>query len=269
MLRIKLGIIGSGNMGEAIIKGVLSKKEMSKRNIYTSDKIKAKAANLRKRYSIKILSLNSALVRKSQVIILAVKPQDASKVLEEIRYFIDETKLIISVMAGIKTEKIRNIIGRSVPVARVMPNMAAFVGESFSAISYNRFVKNAQKDIVRKLFKGIGEITEIDEKKQDAFTALSGSGPAYFCYMVECFVKAALKEGFSRKEALRLVVQTIKGSAKVLTLSGVTPEFLRKNVTSKDGTTEAAIKVFEKKALKRIIMDAVKAAVKRSRELSR
>jgi len=269
MLHIKLGIIGCGNMGEAIIKGVLSKKNISKRNIYAADKIKAKPAHLRKRYGVEIVSLNSALVRKSQVIILAIKPQDVLKVLEEIRYFIDETKLIISIMAGIKTEKIRNIIGRSVPVVRVMPNMAAFVGESFSAISYNRFVKNVHKAIVRKLFSAIGEITEIDEKKQDAFTALSGSGPAYFCYMVECFVRTALKEGFSRKEALRLVVQTIKGSAKVLTLSGVTPEFLRENVTSKGGTTEAAIKVFEKRALKKIIMEAIKAAVKRSRELSR
>lgn len=268
-MRIKLGIIGCGNMGEAIIKGILSKKNISKGNIYASDKIKAKAANLRKRYGIKIQSLNSALVRKSQIIILAVKPQDALKVLQEIRYFIDKTKLVISIMAGIRTEKIRNIIGRAVPVARVMPNMAAFVGESYSAISYNKFVKDAHKDIVRVLFKGIGEITEIDEKMQDAFTALSGSGPAYFCYMVECFVRAALKEGFSRKEALRLVIQSIKGSAKVLTLSGVTPELLRKIVTSKGGTTEAAIKVFERKALKRIVMDAVKAAVKRSKELSR
>ena len=269
MLRIRLGIIGCGNIGEAIIKGIVSKKILNRKNIYASDKIKAKEANLRKRYGVKILSLNSILVRKSQIIILAVKPQDAQKVLGEIRYFIDRSKLVISIMAGIKTEKIRNIIGRSVPVARVMPNMAAFVGESFSAISYNKFVKNVHKDIVRELFNGIGQITEIDEKMQDAFTALSGSGPAYFFYMVECFVKAALKEGFSRKEALRLVVQTIKGSAKVLTLSGVTPEFLRKNVTSKGGTTEAAIKVFKKRVLKRIIIDAVKAAVKRSKELSR
>lgn len=269
MLHIKLGIIGCGNMGEALLKGILSRKILNRSDIYASDKIKTKAQNLKKRYGINPLSLNSALVRKSQIIILAVKPKDAVKVLEEIRYYADRDKLIISIMAGFRMEKIKNILSAPVPIARVMPNMAASIGQSVSAISYNKLVRDSQKAIVRTLFKGIGAIVEIDEKMQDAFTALCGSGPAYVFYIIEGLLKAAVNEGFTHGEALKLIAEVIKASVKVLEVSGTAPQVLRKKVTSKGGTTEAAIKIFEKRHLKKTIADAVKAAAKRSRVLSR
>lgn len=268
MLHVKLGIIGCGNMGEAIVKGITTRKIINKRDIYVSDKKKIKATNLKKRYGVNAQSLNSAIVKKTKVIILAVKPQDAQRLLDELRYFIDKSDLIISIMAGIKTNKIQEIIGKSVPVVRVMPNMAALVGESMSAVSYNVHTESKHKNIVRKIFSGIGEIIEIPESMQDAFTALVGSGPAYFFYIVECFLNAARKQGFSRKQALQIITQTIKGSAKVLGLSGATPELLRQKVTSKGGSTEAAMIVFSKKALKHIILNAVQEAAKRSKELS-
>lgn len=269
MLRVKLGIIGCGNMGEAIIKGAVANKVIHRKNIYVSDKKKIKATNLRKKYGVIPQGLNSNLVRKSDIIILAVKPQDSTALLEDIRYFLDGKKMLISIMAGVNIAKIAKVLGKTLPIARVMPNMAAFVGESMSAVSYNDKVTKDYRETVLALFKGIGSVSEIDENLQDAFTALVGSGPAYFFYFVESFVSAARKLGFTHKEAMKFVIQTVKGSAKVLVMSDVSPRILRERVTSKRGTTEAAIRLLEQKGVKRTVTEAVLAAAKRSKDMAR
>ncbi|NQT22940.1 MAG: pyrroline-5-carboxylate reductase [Candidatus Omnitrophica bacterium] len=268
MLRINIGIIGCGNMGEAIIKGVISKKVIDKRNIYVSDKIKTKSTAMRTKYGINAKSFNTSLVRRSDVVIIAVKPNSTEKLLSEIKYFIDRKKLIVSIMAGVRLDSLGKVLCESIPIARVMPNIAAFVGESISAISYNRFVKKYQKTIVKNIFSGIGEVAEISEEMQDSFTSLYGSGPAYFFYIIECFIEAAMREGFSRKNAASYVKQIIKGSSKFLQLTDVSAQTLREKVTSKGGTTEAAIKVFEKNNLKQLVKDAIRAGRNRSKHLS-
>jgi len=268
MLNLNLGIVGCGNMGEAILKGILSKKVIRKHNVYVSDKIKAKALSMRRKYGVNAKSFNSSLARRADVIILAVKPQGAQKLLGDLKYFIDKEKLIISIMAGVRLEKLEKAIGDSIPIARVMPNIAALVGESISAISYNRCVKKHQRIIVKNIFCGIGEVSEINEDLQDSFTALYGSGPAYFFYIVECFIEAAMREGFSRKNAASYVRQIIKGSSKLLQSTDVSAQTLREKVTSKGGTTEVAIKVFEKNNLKQMVKDAIRIGRNRSRRLS-
>lgn len=269
MLNINLGIVGCGNMGEAILKGVLSKKVMSKHKIYVSDKIKAKALSMRRKYGVNVKSINSSLARKADVIIIAVKPQVSQKLLSDLKYFIDKKKMIISIMAGVKLESLQKAVGEGVSIARVMPNIAAFVGESISAISYNRYVKKGQKNIVKNIFRGIGEVGEINERLQDSFTALYGSGPAYFFYIVECFIEAATREGFSQKDALRFVRQIIKGSSNLLHLADVSPQSLRERVTSKGGATEAAINYLEKRNFKKIVKEAIHAARDRAAHLSK
>ena len=267
-MQVKVGIIGCGNMGEAIIKGILAKKIITKKNIFISDKITDKAEKLKDKYGINVLVSNAGLIKKIDALIIAVKPQDADGLLEEMKSGLTKNKLLISIMAGVTIEKMKIIINRDIPIVRVMPNMAAIVGESISAISYNSIVKDGHKKIVEKLFKGIGEITEIKEEFMDTFTALCGSGPAYFYYFTECLIDAAVKQGFSNEDALKLVAQTLCGSAKALIKSKEDPKALRQKVTSRGGTTEAALKVFEEKNIKQIVLDAVLAAAKRSKELS-
>ena len=265
----KLGVIGCGNMGNAIIEGIVTNKDITVDSIYVFDKINRKTNRASRRRSIRKQSSSIEVAKKSHIIIIAVKPQDSGNLLKEIGPYITRAKLIITIMAGIKMAKISQFVDRGVPIARVMPNMAAFVKEAISGISYNRFVTSRQKRIVRELFKGIGRLYETQETMQDAVTALTGSGPAYFFYLVESFVNVAVRLGFSRKEALKFITQTMKGSARLLEESGISPEELRKKVTSKGGTTEAAVRILEKSGVRKSIAGAVSAAIKRSRELSK
>ncbi|MDD4202021.1 MAG: pyrroline-5-carboxylate reductase [Candidatus Omnitrophica bacterium] len=266
---MKIGFIGCGNMGQAILKGMIDKKLVSSKNIFVCDKDKKKISNVTKKYKVKALKTVIDLVEKVQVIIFAIKPQDSELVLSEISPYIDHKKLLISIMAGITTKKIEKHFIKGISVARVMPNMAAFVGQSVSSIAYNNYVSAKHKKIVKKIFSAVGEIYETIEKKKDVITALSGSGPAYFFYMIEAFVDAGIKNGLSRKDALLLIVNTLKGSAEVLKNTDMDPLELRKMVTSKRGTTEAAIDVFNRSDLKKIIIEAVTAAKKRSEEISK
>lgn len=269
MVGINVGIIGCGNMGGAIIEGILATKKFTTRNIRVFDTVTTKVRIFADKYNAQPQFSNLGLVKNSQVVILAVKPQDSLGLLTEIGPYIQKSQLIISIMAGVKISKIARFVEKGVPIVRVMPNISALVREAISGISYNKFVEDMHKKIVRNLFEGIGQIYETKESLQDAITALTGSGPAYFFYIVEAFINAAVKQGISRKDALKLVLQTMKGSASLLENTKLSPEVLRKKVTSKRGTTEAGIKVFDKKRLKSVIAQAVKAAQKRSKELSR
>jgi len=256
-------------MGGAIIKGLLLKKIIAPGNIFVSDCMKQKARTLAGKYNVRYKTANIETALKSDVLILAVKPQDSAAMLEEISEDVKKGTLIISIMAGVRMEKIAGYLRKGSCIVRIMPNMAAFVGEAVSGISYNRYVRPGHKHIVRTLFKAIGEVYELPERMQDALTALTGSGPAYFFYFIESFINAAREHGFSTKDALMLATQTMKGSAIVLRDLKASPEELRKKVASKGGTTEAALKVFDKRNLKKIINDAVNAAVQRSKQLSR
>ena len=263
---MKVGIIGCGNMGSAIAKGILSKKILSFSNIYISDKDSSKTKELHKKFGIRIAS-SEDVVKKSDIIIIAVKPQDCKKLLKRISSEINTTKHIISVMAGITISRIECLLKKKVAITRAMPNMAALVGKSITCISYDKNVKN--KIITQKIFSSIGEILEIDEKKMDAVTAISGSGPAYFFYLAECLSDAAVNLGIRKEKALQLAVSTLVGSGALLDSFGLKPEALRKSVTSKRGTTEKAISVLKSNKIKDIMMKATKEAAKRAKELSK
>lgn len=265
--KIKLAILGCGNMGEAILKGILAKKVCASGDIFVSDKVEAKAKKLVSKYKVKY-SPNQKAAKRADVVLVAVKPQNAGELFGEINSAIKKNVLIISILAGYKIARIEKFFGKKVAVSRIMPNMPAFVGEAISAISYNKNVSALQRKIVENLFSSIGIIVEVGENKLNAITALTGSGPAYFFYFIESFIHSAMHLGFKEKEAIDLMVQTMKGSAAVLEELEEHPGLMRTRVTSKGGTTEAAIKVFEKRHLKKIIHEAVLAAEKRARELS-
>ncbi len=265
--KIRLGIIGYGNMGEAIVRRL---RETASRNfsIAVSERNPKKRKRVQARYGVRIIRDNASLARTCEVIVLAVKPHDIDGVLREISGPHLASRLIISIAAGVTTRRIEGLLKARAPVVRGMPNMPALVGEGISAMCGGRFAKAPHLKIARAVFSSIGDVVEIGEASMDAVTAVSGSGPAYFFYLVQCIIEAAKEMGLRERDAAELAVKTALGSAHVLDKTGESPEALRRRVASKGGTTEAAFKVFESKGLKGIVKAGVKAARDRARELN-
>ncbi len=268
MINKKIGIIGCGNMGEALLKGLSSVMEKSTA-IMVSEMDAARRGQIQDKYRIIVEIDNNAVIKYSDVIIIAVKPKDFDRVLKsEICCGASPEKLIVSIAAGITTRHIEKVLGKDVPVIRAMPNLAAIIGSSITSISAGTSAEKGDMRLAAEIFSILGEVVEVEEKFMDSVTAISGSGPAYFFYMAEALLEAAVKSGLDAETARKLVTGTALGSAKLLSALKEGPSDLRKMVTSKGGTTEAAIKVFDSKKFKAMVREAVKKARMRSKELS-
>ena len=264
----RIGIIGLGNMGIAILNGLILSGAVGKTALSGFDKEPAKRAGVKKRYSITISKSIPELVAGCDIIIIAVKPQNIDEALKEISFY-GKDRLHISIAAGITTRRIEKALGGKSRVVRVMPNTPALVGEGISALCKGRYALRTDIKTADEIFSSVGEAVELSERYFDIVTALSGSGPAYFFYLKEALIDAAVRLGMDRKTAKRLVLKTALGSARLLLESGHEPGLLRRQVTSKGGTTERAIKVLEKAKIKEAVARAVRAAARRSKELSR
>ena len=269
MIDKKIGIIGCGNMGEALLKGLSQAVEKST-SLMVSELDAKRREYLQSKYKMIAGIDNNAVVKFADVIILAVKPKDFDTVLKnEVCCGISKNKLLISIAAGVGTKYIEKIVGRDIPVVRVMPNMAAAVGEAISSISRGGAATLKDAALAKDIFSSIGDVVELDEKYVDAVTALSGSGPAYFFYLIESLIEAGTAAGLNVDISKKLALKTALGSAKLLEVLKEDPAALRARVTSKGGTTEAALKVFESRKFKNIVKEAVCAAKARSKELSK
>lgn len=269
MIDKKIGIIGCGNMGEALLSR-LSKVLEKSVSIMVSETDTGRRDRIQTKYKIIVEIDNNVVVKYSDIIILAVKPKDFDQVLkQEICCGISKDKLLISIAAGVSLKYIESIVGKDIPVIRVMPNMAATVGEAISAISRGTSATARDAGIAREIFSAVGDVIEVDERAIDAVTAISGSGPAYFFYFMDAMMEIARKLGLDRASARRLVLKTALGSVRLVQESQEEPASLIAKVASKGGTTEAALKVFEKRRLKAIVHDAVRKAYRRAGELSR
>jgi pyrroline-5-carboxylate reductase len=265
MNNFTVGIIGCGNMGSAIARGLVTKKVLSGDAIFLYDKDIQKSETLAGKTGCALGEL-SQMVRGSDLLIIAVKPQDSEALFQEIASdIVDQT--IVSVMAGVSMEVITRRLGKKVPVVRAMPNMAAAVSEGVTCIARNDLVKRMEE--VKSVFAGIGSVIEIEEKFMDAVTALSGSGPAYLFYLAESMIEAAVEMGLDERKAEMLVEQMLYGASCLLRGADETPGELIRKVASKGGTTEAALWVFKKDDLKGIVKTAIKKARERSEELSK
>lgn len=265
-----IGVIGCGNMGEAI----LAQARGAKKNFLIFEKNKIKARFIRAKYHLKAALDIPDLVRKSDIIIIAVKPQVIDEVLAGIKKGIQLNKknssLIISIAAGITTEYIGNIISGKVRVIRAMPNLAAKVGQGVTAFTKGRFAGSADLSEATKIFAPLGLTVYVNKEELiDVVTALSGSGPAYFFYIFSAMLKAAQELGLDRKRAELFIQQAAIGAMALLGRSKFDADGLIKGVASKGGTTEAALKIFNDKRLDKIIREAMLAAYKRAGELSR
>lgn len=261
-----IGVIGAGVMGEALISALLSA-GVSPEFITISEKREERATELVDKYGIVVEPLE-ANVSKAQVLLLVVKPQDISTVLTEIKGLIHSETLVVSFVAGKRIEFISSLLGGKNPVIRVMPNTPTLVGEGMAAMSVGPLVSPAQSKFVHDFLSATGRVVEVEENLQDAVTAVSGSGPAYFFNFVEAMVKAGTELGLSNEIATELTIQTMVGAAKLLATSGKTPATLRENVTSPNGTTAAALASFAESDLASVVKKAMVAARDRSQELA-
>ncbi len=265
MKALTLGIIGCGNMGRAIARGMVKKGTTRDVSILLYDKEIGKADALAKETGC-VREGVSSLVRKSDLLLIAVKPQDSGSLFDEISGDI-KGQTIVSVMAGVKISAITGRLGKEVPVVRAMPNMAAFVGESITCISCNDMVVMIEE--VKNIFTSIGKVREVDETFMDGVTALSGSGPAYLFYLAEAMIAAGENMGLDKDIVRELVTQTLYGSAVFMRGSEESPGELIGKIASRGGTTEAALSVFNENDMRSIVERAVSKAKERSVELSR
>jgi pyrroline-5-carboxylate reductase len=264
--KLKVGLIGAGIMGEALI-SALTTYGLNPKLITISEKRSERIEELTKKYSINsdILANN---VSTAQVLLLVVKPQDLEEVLAEVKGHISSQTLIVTFAAGKSISFVEDAIGKVNPIIRVMPNSPILLGEGMSAISTSHNVTAEQRDFVTGFLSAAGKTIEVDESLQDAVTATSGSGPAYFFAFVESMILGAVELGLSQKDATTLTVQTIVGAAKMLEESGKTAAVLRENVTSPNGTTAAALASFTDDGLEQLVRKAMKAARDRAQELA-
>ena len=262
----KVAVIGAGIMGEALISALISsgvKPEL----ITISEKRADRSAELVARYSIKQAPL-ATNVAGADALLLVVKPQDMAAVLEEIKGSTNSGALVISFAAGKTISFISNALGTNNPVVRVMPNTPTLVGAGMAAASVGAGVTESQKNFVLGLLGATGKVIEVAEDLQNAVTATSGSGPAYFFAFVEAMVAGAKELGLSEEDATILTIQTIVGAAKLLGESGKSATTLRENVTSPNGTTAAALASFGSSDMNTMVAKAMKAASDRSQELA-
>jgi len=266
--KFELCIIGAGNMGEAILSGLIKEKLFSPKDIAAVDISPERRKTIHAKYKISSTT-DLSVIGKSKRILLSVKPQDLASLLESIDKYISKDTLIISIAAGKTIDNIKSSLSSDPPVARVMPNTPALVRRGISGVCFSRkaTAKN-RKDTIR-ILQSIGHVLTFKESMMNAVTAVSGSGPAYVFYFIEAFLESAKNLGFSTRDANELVLTTIKGTVELLEKTSLPPETLRKKVTSKGGTTEAALKVLEKNKWKKIFSKAVQAAERRGFELNR
>jgi pyrroline-5-carboxylate reductase len=262
----KVAVIGAGVMGEALIAALISS-GVNPDLITISEKREDRAQELTSKYSIKTASL-ATNVSDADALLLVVKPQDMATVLEEVKGSINPKAVVITFAAGKTISFISNGLGAGNPVVRVMPNTPTLVGKGMAAASIGAGVTDAQREFVLGFLAATGKVIEVSEDLQDAVTATSGSGPAYFFAFVEAMVAGAQALGLSEKDATTLTVQTLLGAAALLEESGKSATILRENVTSPNGTTAAALASFGSDNLNSMVAKAMKAARDRSQELA-
>lgn len=263
--QMHVALIGVGVMGEALISALLASHHPRERILFL-EKRDDRANEIASKFGVH-RSQSWSEVAGADCIFLVTKPQDLNGVLEALKPHLSPTTLLVSFAAGKKTSFVEEVIGGNNPVIRVMPNTPLVVGEGISALSPGKFANQGAIEWLSSILSSSGRVLEVDESLQDAVTAMSGSGPAYFFRFVELMIESGMRLGLSQSDASTLTISTIKGAAAMLERSGKSATTLRENVTSPNGTTAAALSVFDSHHLDELIDKAIRAARDRSVEL--
>lgn len=262
----RVGLIGTGKMGQAVIGGLIAK-GVRPSQITGAEANAATRRRVARKFGIRVSADAAAVAGRAQVLVLAVKPQQFPELLREIAPSVRRTTLVISIAAGITLRWMaRRLPGAA--LARVMPNLPATVGAGFSALAFGPGLNARHRAQARALCAAVGRVVELPERHFDAITAVSGSGPAYVFYLVQAWEQAARALGLPERVAAEAIRSTVEGSARLLRQSREPAAVLVSRVASKGGTTEAALRVFARRQVSRHVAEGVRAAAKRSRELS-
>ena len=264
-----IAILGAGNMGSALMKGIINARLTPTDKITASgvhlDKLQRLSAQWKVNHSLNLVEA----VEASEIVLLCVKPQTLPKVLSQVQKAVRKDHLLISIAAGVKIAFIQSTLGQQVAIVRSMPNIASTVDEGATALSFGEFVSEEQQRIAISIFEAVGEVVVVAEEQLDAVTGLSGSGPAYIYMVIEALIDGGVKMGLSRDIASKLAIQTVLGSAKLVKESGLHPAILRDQVTTPGGTAINAIHELESHGLRSMLINAVATATRRSEELSK
>lgn len=264
----KVAFIGAGSMAEAIMAGMVNTNCLKGEQIYVANKENvARLQELEEKYHIIGNTDKAKVIHDADIIIFATKPYDMEKAIISVKDLIEPHQLIISVVAGVSTAFIASKIEKEIAVIRSMPNTSATIGYSATAISKGEFATDEHIAVAKKLFEAVGTVSVVDEEKMHIVTGISGSGPAYVYYLVEAMEKAAVAEGLDPATAKQLITQTIIGAGNMLKHSNEPVSTLRAGVTSPNGTTAAGIRTLEQYNVKEAVIECVKSATNRSKEL--
>jgi pyrroline-5-carboxylate reductase len=262
----RIGLIGGGAMGEAILKGILTG-DCDRKALLVSDFHRERLEILKEKYSVEVTTNNKVVVENSEVIILAVKPQNLKEAIESFAPVFNERKLLISILAGVTTARLEGLLPKDSRVIRVMPNTPALVGAGTSVLALGTAAGEEDLQTALNIFGGLGTVSILPEKLLNAVTGLSGSGPAFVALIIEALADGGVMAGLPREAALNLAMDTVAGTVKLLKESKMHPAQLKDKVTSPAGTTIYGMFQMEKAGVRGTIMETVLAAAKRAEEM--
>jgi len=261
-----IAILGCGRIGEALLAGLMS---AGWSEVVATCRREERAAELRERYGVRVTTANAEAIDAAELVVVAVKPQDIDKLLDEIGPLLRPGQTVLSVAAAIPTSQVEARVPEGVAVVRAMPNAPSLVHEGMAGLCAGSNAGEAELALAENVLAHLGRVVRVPEQAMDAITALSGSGPAYFALLAEAMIEAGILLGLPRETSTTLVVQTMLGTATQLRETGIHPVQLRESVTSPGGTTIAAIRELEQAGVRAALLNAVQAAMTRAQELAR
>lgn len=261
----KIGVIGLGKMGGALVKAILNKNLIPPENILVFEKIQEKALSFKKR-GVRFL-FPDQISKEVDILIIAVEPKNVKEVLESFREKLNSSQVVISIAAGVTTSFISRILGDSIPVLRVMPNSAILVGEGMCVLSTGSGIDEEKMNFIKEIFQTVGDVIELPEENLDAVTGLSGSGPAYVYLAIQGLIKGGNMAGLSEEISKRLAIQTVLGAAKLVRESKRKLEELISSVATPGGTTVEGLKVLEEGNFVDLLARAVVKSTQRARQI--
>jgi len=264
-----IAVLGCGKIGESLLSGLLSSGWRTPDQVVVTGRRDERVTDLAERFGVRTTLSNAEAVQGAELVVIAVKPQDLDALLGEIGGIVDEAQTVLSVAAAIPTAAIERRLAAPVPVVRAMPNAPSIVHEGIAGICAGTHAADAHLALAEDALSHLGAVVRVPERYMDAVTAVSGSGPAYFALLAEAMIEAGILLGLGREDSTQLVVQTMLGTAKLLRDEHMHPVELREAVTSPGGTTIQAIRELEQAGVRAAFLNAIQAAMNRSRELAR
>lgn len=264
-----VGFIGGGNMGKAMMGGMISANLVAAQNVWVYDQSTVRLNELKEEYGLSIAKNNEELIKNCDIIILAVKPNIYNIIINEIRPFIDDSKVIVSIAAGQTIDNVEKMFKKDIKLVRAMPNTPALVGEAMSMLCKNKNASDEELQIIKSIFESFGKAELIREDLIDAFIAGSGSAPAYVFMFIEAMADAVVLEGMPREIAYKICAQAVLGSAKMVLETGTHPGELKDMVCSPGGTTIEAVIELENKGMRNAVISAMRKCAEKSRDMSK